>query len=181
MITKENLKKVLVEINACTEAFIFVEDCRSIQEVIHLAPGDYWCYLLSLRPEFSPFCIWDRLTGEDWSFLLISQPQFAEFCDWGKLDGDDWGHLLAVHPQFAHRCDWGKLTGTYAWIELLFHQPQFVDHCPVLDQFQGLTWALLLITRPDLAKYCDWGKLKQEDWDQLLEQHPQFNDFRTAQ
>jgi len=155
MMTKDELLKKLIELDACSAGRQWAEKQPDMEVILRDCPQDWrmWAIHRGLS-EFAERCDWSKLTGYDWSYLLRHQPQFAEHCDWSLLTGHDWSYLLNCQPQFAEHCDWSLLTGL-DWSYLLRHHPQFAEH-------------------------CDWSLLTGHDWSYLLRHQPQLGKYRTT-
>ena len=151
---------------------------------------------------------WEKLDGIDWVELLRDKPQFAEHCNWEKLNGGNWVELLAAKPKFADKCKLGRFLGkaefdllitrpqlfyffktdeftTSDWIFLLSKSIEIASLCPWkdfsrMDIMNIFVYQTEFDTHSDyLATFCDFSKLQDNDWNKILQKHPDFSKFRN--
>ena len=87
--------------------------------------------LLAFHPQLAPnVTILQELSKAHWQKILSIKPEYSIYCPWNKLSGDNWQVVLEEHPDFAVHCDFEKLS-IENWQELLKKQIRFMCFCPV--------------------------------------------------
>ena len=127
---------------------------------------------------------WTTLSGDEWCQLLIEQPYLFRYCKWDKLGSDNWKELLEQHPVFI--CKYKSIPPIEILTSMLMENAVvvlFIDYelsKRKLNYTKG-EWLELLawyLPFPSLiAKQCPWEEFTAEDWESLLESHPQYADW----
>ena len=86
--------------------------------------------------------------------FLISSPESAVCIkDWSCFSLYDWLLMLRRCRELEPYCHcWERFPVSYWW-NLLFHQPDYIERCPVINQFSEDDWQLLCRKHPLLKKY----------------------------
>ena len=137
-----------------------------------------WNELLAKQPQLAAYCrCWKNLSITEWAELLSVQPRLISYCpktrppamlvgflisspesedcikDWSCFSLYDWLLMLRRCRELEPYCHcWERFPVSYWW-NLLFHQPDYIERCPVINQFSEEDWQLLCRKHPLLKKY----------------------------
>ena len=137
-----------------------------------------WSELLAKQPQFAAYChCWERFSIDEWQSVLSVQPRLISYCpkprppailvgflvsspesavcirDWSCFSLHDWLLMLRRRRELEPYCHcWERFPVSYWW-NLLFHLPDYIERCPVINQFSEEDWQLLCRKHPLLKKY----------------------------
>ena len=137
-----------------------------------------WSELLAKQPQLAAYCrCWKNFSINEWAELLSVQPRLISYCpktrppamlvgflisspesavcirDWSCFSLYDWLLMLRRCRELEPYCHcWERFPVSYWW-NLLFHQPDYIERCPVINQFSEEDWQLLCRKHPLLKKY----------------------------
>lgn len=137
-----------------------------------------WSELLAKQPQLAAYCrCWKNFLITEWAELLSAQPRLISYCsnpkhptiqagflagspesaayikDWSCFSLYDWLLMLRNSRDFELYCNcWERFPVSY-WFNLLFHLPDYIERCPVINQFSEDDWRLLCRKHPVWKKY----------------------------
>lgn len=137
-----------------------------------------WSELLIAQLQLAAYCqCWERFSIDEWKSLLSIQPRLIFHCpnpehptvlagflagspesavcvkDWNCFSQYDWLFMLRTSRKLEACCPCWECFSISHWWNLLYHQPGYVERCPVINQFTEEDWRLLCRKYPVLKKY----------------------------
>ena len=137
-----------------------------------------WSELLIAQLQLAAYCqCWERFSIDEWKSLLSIQPRLIFHCpnpehptvlagflagspesavcvkDWNCFSQYDWLFMLRTSRKLEACCPCWECFSISHWWNLLYHQPGYVERCPVINQFTEEDWRLLCRKHPVLEKH----------------------------
>jgi len=118
--------------------------------------------------------VWACRRPDWWAFILSKVPELAKKCQvWDQFNGEDWVELITHQPQFVDRCDWTRLEGN-DWTNLIRDNEGLAFYA-CEKGLPSYAWTWLVTLFPHLfCKRVDWSVIESRDWEDVLRCQPTF-------